>query len=312
MQSAEVSEADRQAFQRWLNEDPAHRAAYAEAEALWQELGQLADPRRPAASGGPEPARATAGTGRPRTARSRWRTIAVAASLLLALLIGLGPLAGFDNLRADHVTAVGEIRAITLEDGSRVHLNTDTALSVHFSGDRRGIELHRGEAFFTVAADSTRPFEVRAGGLMTRAVGTAFNVHMHQQAVDVAVTEGSVRVIGAEASESGGVLVKSGEAARYTPDGDLSSSQLAAATHPAAWRQGRLVFADQPLQRVIAELDRYRVGRILLLDASLANARFSGTLRLHHTESALTAIQNTLPVDIIRLTPYLTLLQSRQ
>lgn len=315
MHSGEVSDADRQAFRRWHEQDPAHRAAYAEAEALWNELGDVADPRCRSLSNAGSQASPDASAGsRHGPVRPGWQAMAVVASLLLTIVLGLGPLGGFDNPRADHVTAVGEVRAITLDDGSTVHLNTDTALAVHFSEGRRKIELYRGEAFFTVMPDAARPFEVKAGRRVTRAVGTAFNVHIQKTAVDVSVTEGRVRVLASagDQGESGGLLLNPGEAVRYVSDGNISPYRVQATAHPASWRQGRLVFVDQPLQRVIAELDRYQTGRILLLDASIANARFSGTLKLSDTESALTAIENSLPVNVIQLTPYLTLLQPDQ
>ena len=299
-----ASEAERRAFEDWLRQDPAHPSAYAEAEALWSALGEIPDPRTaPVVTAKREP------PGTP--SRGRLAFAALAACLLLACA-GLWMTGSYDRLRADHATAVGERRIVTLSDGSAIHLNTDTALAVELSETRRRIRLLQGEAFFSVARDPKRPFEVVSDDLVSRALGTHFVVRSHGGAEIVAVAEGRVRVsprVGQARPESAltlgpGEALRAGDAAEFA----RQNADLSALT---AWRDGKLVFADRPLRTVIAELDRHRPGVIVFLDSGIAETRFTGVLNLQDGDQALTAIERTLPVDALRITGYLTLLRAR-
>jgi transmembrane sensor len=236
----------------------------------------------------------------------------MAACIVLAAAVGLWSVAGYDRFRADYVTDVGQTRTVALADGSTVQLNTDTAIAVDFSPARRRVDLYRGEAFFTVAKDENRPFDVVAGDGVSRAVGTAFDVLDAGQSVTVAVEEGVVRVSRPSAPENDaeGVVLTAGEAARYGRTGEIEvrRDDDAAAT---AWRRGKLVFADRPLRDVVAELDRYRSGTIVFVNSEIAQARFTGVFNLRDTDQALAAIEGSLAVDVIRVTPYLTLLRAR-
>ncbi len=315
MTSDVVTDEDRRAFRAWLDRDPAHRAAYAEAEALWGALGGIPDPRfGSGAEGHPSGERVRHEVAvRPRHRRRLRQAMAAAASLLLAAVVGLWSVGGTDGLRADHATAVGETREVTLADGSVVHLNTDTALTVDLSDRCRCVELLRGEAFFTVAPEPDRPFRVAAGHGTSQALGTAFNVYAADASVTVAVAEGRVRVAreAGDGAAPGGVTLEAGETARYGASNGIETGRadVAALT---AWRQGRLVFAERRLRDVVAELDRYRPGAILFLDSGIAGERFTGVFALGDTDRALAAIEATLPVDVVRLTPWLTLLRAME
>ncbi|NYZ14333.1 FecR family protein [Azospirillum sp. RWY-5-1] len=308
MRSDPVSDADRRAFSAWLARDPAHAAAYAEAEALWDEVGDIPDPRvAPGAGPG-----APVWFDRRRALRLVGRLAAGVAAVAAVAMVGLWSAGGYDRLRADHATAVGETRTVTLPDGSTADLNTGTAIAVDFSPTRRRIELFHGEAFFTVAKDVDRPFDVVARDGTSRAVGTAFDVRVADEAVTVSVAEGRVRVTTPSAVRAGndGAVLGAGEAARYDTAGGLAVHPDDTAT-ATAWRQGRLVFANRPLRDVMVELDRHRPGIILILDPGIAQARFTGAFTLRDTDRALDAIEAALPVDVIRITPYLTLLRAR-
>jgi transmembrane sensor len=314
MTSDLVTAEDRRAFREWCERDPAHPAAYAEAAALWSELGAIPDPRqRPGARGGAPAATAAARpAGRP--SRRPWlrRFGALAAGLLLAAVLGLWSLGGYERLAADYATAVGERLTVTLADGSVLHLNTDTALAVDVTAEHRRVRLYRGEAYFAVAHDRSRPFEVDAADGIVRAVGTAFDVRRDGEAVTVAVAEGRVEVRrnGPPKPPGESVLLGPGEGLHYTA-GAPSARRRVDVNSLTAWRQGRLVFADRPLRAVVAELDRYRPGAIVFLTSAIAEERFSGVVSLADTDQALAAIESTLPVDVIRLTGYLTVLRAR-
>lgn len=157
LSSPDATESDREAFEVWRTSDPAHEAAYAEMDALWRKLGHIPDPRQ-----------------RRRTAKGL-AGIAALAFLGAALAHQLGFV---DRMRADLWSGVGEITHATLADGSRIDLNTDTALALHFTETGREVELLRGEAFFDVAPDPRRPFVVHGNGLSARALGIRFSVRV--------------------------------------------------------------------------------------------------------------------------------------
>ena len=312
MSSGDVSTDDRRAFRAWLDRSPAHREAYADAEALWSELGGIPDPR---GFGGRSGEQHHDGGLRRREAgwkrRGAYRFAALAASLALVAAVGLWSSGTFDRLGADHITGVGETRQIALQDGSLADLNTDTALAVDFTAASRCIRLIRGEAFFTVASDAARPFEVAAGSGVARAIGTAFNVRDVGEAVVVSVAEGKVRVASGSdgAREGDAVVLTAGRVGHYGSTGavETGTADVGALT---AWRRGRLVFADRPLREVVAELDRYRPGAIVFLESTLADERFTGAFDLSDSDVTLDAIEATLAVDVVRVTPWLTLLRA--
>lgn len=288
LSSSDATAGDRRAFETWLAADPAHGPAYAALEALWGKLGQVDDPRPSAEA--------------PRRSRRKpmggLAGIAVSAVVVGVLAHQLGLV---DRMRADVWSGVGDIRQTVLPDGSRVDLNTDTALALRFTGGERRVELLRGEAFFDVTPDPARPFVVRGGGLSARALGTRFAVRADDPRQPVEVAEGRVAV-----TDPGGALqLSAGEAARR--EGAALTAVPADVGRETAWRQGRLIVSGERLASVLAELGRYRRGRIVLLDAAAGERRVTGVFDLHDTDDALTAIGATMGVRVTRVTPLLVL-----
>ncbi|MGA4551172.1 FecR family protein [Methylorubrum aminovorans] len=295
LSSSDATEADRREFEAWRGADPAHAAAYAEMDALWRRLGQLPDPRP--REGLPK--------GSPKGSPKRPpKTLASLAALALiggglAYEVGL-----LDRLRADLWSEVGTIAHATLPDGSGVALNTDTAIALRFTERERGIVLLRGESSFDVVPDPNRPFVVRGGGLSVRAVGTRFFLRADGAVRPVGVAEGRVDVSG----PSGRAVVSAGEEIRV--GGGALQVTAADVERDLAWRDGRLIFAGQPLAAVLAELNRYRRGRILLLDPRLGERRVTGAFDARNTDEALDVIAATMGARIRRLSPLLVLVGS--
>ncbi len=135
--------------------------------------------------------------------RRRWLVPAAAAvAACLALALAYEPL--WLLWRADFRTATGELRTVTLPDGSRAHMNADTALALDYGGDRRRLSLLAGEAWFEVEPDPSRPFVVEAAGAEIAARGTAFDIATDKISTEVTVTEHAVEVTGAGAAAAGG------------------------------------------------------------------------------------------------------------
>lgn len=284
LSSPDATDEDRDAFTEWRDADPTHAEAHAEMDALWRRLGHVPDPRR----------RRTSPTG--------LAALAVAAILCAALIHQLGLI---DRFRSDLWSGVGEIGHSVLADGSRIDLNTDTAVALRFTDTERGIELLRGEAFFDVVPDSRRPFVVRGNGLSVRAIGTRFFVRADGADSPVGVTEGRVDV----ADEHRHMLVSAGEAVRRE-DGAPFGVVAADPNRSVAWREGRLVFSGERLSAVLGELDRYRHGRVVLIDAKAGERRVTGAFDPHNTDEALDVIAATMNVRVTRLTPLLVLVGS--
>lgn len=302
LNSGDATAADRAAFDRWLVADPAHAGMYAALSGIWFELDNLPDPRIDAERAHPAGIRAAAWPRR----RFLVGGGALAATALAALMIG--PLPGL--IASDYVTGTGELRTIMLDDGSRLELDAQSALTVSYSGTQRRLRLEKGRAAFVVAPDSERPFVVAAANGTVTALGTEFVMRRDADRVTVSVLESAVRVAasGATGSGFGSIDVAAGRRVTYDTGGIGAVGEIAADSD-TAWRRGRLVFEDRPLQQVVADLNRYRRGAVFIVDADLMKLRVSGIFDIRNPDGVLRAIEQTLPVRSIELTPFLVLLR---
>lgn len=282
LRADDVSEGERQAWQRWMQASQAHRDAYARMEVLWSsfgdfaaspEIGQrIADAARPATA-----------AASPRAGRTRRRWPAALAATVALLAIGtFTALHLTAPTEAAYRTAVGERRSVQLEDGTRVDLDAGTQLSVRYDRGSRHVVLGQGRAFFHVAKDKARPFDVMTDAGSVRALGTQFEVSQVAGAADVALYEGSVELrdsAGAQApARRLGVLVPGQQARLSAGRMQMRATTVTAGTQPA-WLSGRLVFSDTPLAEAVAEFNRYSTNRVELADPALGAQRVSGVFR---------------------------------
>jgi transmembrane sensor len=174
-------------------------------------------------------------------------------------------------------TAIGELRSITLEDGSVVELNTSSKVHTRFTPKERKVELLRGEAVFKVAKNPNRPFRVSAGSTQIIAVGTEFNVYARQTQTVVTVIEGRVRVTGTENVLSDRDLeLTVGEQAVIAPHMPVARVKLADSRQAVSWTERRLIFEDTPLSEAADEFARYNPKHIRIQDPKLRNLKVSG------------------------------------
>lgn len=296
---------DRDDFTRWLDADPLHALAFAAiAETVSAErrsnpayAGMAA---LPAASIADKPRSAglssfARGTKRP--PRAPWR---MAASIALLALSGAAAATLFgDGLLADrYATAPGELREVVLADGSRVHLNGGTRLSVRYRDGLRALTLREGEAVFDVAEDHARPFRVRAGARVVEAVGTEFDIEHRGSSVAVGVAKGTVaiadpsRIDTGRASEApGAVLVAHGNATSYGDRGALQPVRAVPAEQVGAWRRNMLVYERVPLATVMQGLERHFGGRFQL-DPRIAGRVVTISLPLRDRASVVQALES--------------------
>ncbi|MGH2708160.1 MAG: FecR family protein [Actinomycetota bacterium] len=301
----DVTERELRRFEQWLARGPAHARAWQEVQTLYAALGEPArrvSLRVPSHSSAPSRPPTPALRPRRRAARP-W---AVAAALLLMVLVAAtwGPEV-VQDLASDYHTATGEQRRVILADGSRVHLNTNTAVAL--DGPARRVTLLRGEAFFEVASRPGTSFSVDAGPVRTRVTGTAFSVMRGAAEVAVTVTEGRVEVI---PDDQGGasVSVTGGQAIRFRA-GRFSAVEPADPKGTLAWRDGRVVFVQEPLAKVIDEVNRYRPGRIVIFDPEIRNRPVTGVFAIDRLDLFLETLEHGLGVQVVSWTDYLVVLR---
>lgn len=213
--------------------------------------------------------------------QTRLLRIAAAAAMLLALSVGVY----VSWPQSEHyVAAHGAPRSFEFPDGTIVHLNAESALSMRFTLFHRRIDLARGQASFIVA-DERRPLAVHAAGLQVRDIGTTFDVSLQREQARVSVTEGRVRIV-SDAREGRLVAdLRAGQSARvdYLDHAvSVSHEDVEAMT---AWWQGRIVFRDEPLRDVADRFNRMNVVRLHVQDEAAGALRLTGNLNAHDLDS---------------------------
>lgn len=295
--SGSMDQSERERLARWLAADPRHRQAFEREQQFWRDLTVLEADLRPAVTVTPLPARR----------RRRFLPLAAAASVALVMVVlAFRP-------QGDFHTATGEIRTVALEDGSRLILDTDSAVDVHYGAERRRIELRHGRAWVEVTPNKQRPFQVWAQGGVAQAVGTAYQVEDRGGSAVVTVTHGVVSVrspehVGGHDGSRQEVTVRAGQAVAYDRGQPPSGVVDADITAALLWTRGRLELDDLPLDDVLAAIQRYHPGKVLLLDAAAGRRRISAMLSVAELDKGLDALAESQGLTLRRLTPYLTLL----
>jgi transmembrane sensor len=305
LQEPGVSAADRARFARWLAHDPARRAVFDEAQRLSAALDAPAKALTADAIVVPFPPRPRPA---PSAARPPRRRTVAAAAIAITIAAGIWlRQGGLDDLRSDYVTASGERETVALADGSKILLNTDTAVAIDLAGDRRTVRMFRGEAVFTVSADAARPFTVTTGDGRIQVLGTAFNVRLTSRQTVVSVLRGrvSVTAVGPAAAET---KLAAGQSASIGAAG-VSPPAAFDRTAVTAWQRGQLVFYRTPLGNVVDELNRYQRGRILILSDRVRDLPVSGVFDARRPTAVIDVIERTLDVKATRLTDHLILLR---
>lgn len=278
LHSGDEVAADWASFEDWKAASSDHARAAEKAMLLWQGV-------RPALRS---------------LRRSKSRRVAIG----LVAALGLGAAAGalepttVPSLLAAYGTATGELRTVTLKDGSIVDLDTATAFDV--SADHRTLTLHAGQIHVTVAPDPDRPFRVVTGKAEVKALGTAFAVRIAPETERVVVTEHAVQVTAPSSAPQASVRLTAGQSVEIgraglgvPRDEDVGAS--------ISWRAGELHFLDRPLSAVVAEIERYRRGRIVIVGDDLARLPVTGNFDVRNTDAFIDAAVLALPIRIVRL-----------
>ena len=313
---AGLSGSERRDLDRWLAESPAHATAFDEARAAWDKMGKLRfAPGALAEDIVPPPAasrRPSSLGDKPHRSGLRARIAAIAACLIV-LAWGTTLWTGdpLVMLTADHQTAPGEQRLITLSDGSTVDLGPASAITLDYTERARRIRLLSGVAYFTAAPtkhDESRPFIVDTANGSAQALGTQFMVERLDEDVQVTVAEHRVEVaLGTARQDRSTRVLARGQAIRYS-DEELGAIQNTNLKRATAWRRGRLIFDDVPLGEVVAALNRYRRGQIIIADPTLSARKVSGIFETAAPNVAIATITQGLQIKTASLPPLVTLL----
>jgi transmembrane sensor len=292
-----VTDGDRVALESWLSQDARHREAYLALDEFWDLTAGMRQ-WNPHDGNIDQDILAPLGA-RPRRP-GRVRAWSIAAGIL-AICIGAGWL-GISALRGErYSTSVGGFERIALDDGSVMQLNTDTVLHTRFTKSQRSVSLFRGEAYFDVAPDPLRPFEVRVGKTVARVVGTAFSVRVGAgERLELLVTQGKVLLLPDDARDPAPLIV-AGQAARA----DASSVAVDSVARPEmgrrlAWQGGQLEFDRQSLSSVAEEFNRYNRRQVRISGESLQSLQFTGNFRATDLESFVAAIESAADVEVDR------------
>lgn len=303
-------------FNAWLAADARHRQAFEEMRNLWgalevpvaEALSELPLSSDPARQGVPPSSRADRPEVRPRRRPYLYPRLAIAASLLLAMLLGIGWQQDWPTQwQSDYVTPVGEQAAIDMDDGSRITLNTHSALAKGYTAEQRRVRLLRGEAWFDVSPGDGRPFIVETAQGDIRVTGTRFNVRLDANEATVSLDEGGVILRLAGSPDVAPVRLAPGQQAILADR--ISAPVLFDRIAVSAWTRGQFVFYETPLSEVVKNLNRYRQGRIIVTGGELANLKVSGIFSTSDTDAALAVITSILPVQQTRFTDYLVVLR---
>lgn len=305
LNSGDATVADADALRRWCNMSAEHRRAFAEAKLLWEVLGPAAENVRTSVA-------MQAANRRPVAPVRLGRRALIGGALAAASIATVGYLGSkpplklwptLDELRADYRTATGERKQLALADDVSLVLNTQTSIGLRASSaEAQIIELVSGEAAISAKA-AERRFDVVAGNGLTTAAAARFDLRRDDATVRVTCLEGNVGVTCRDRS----VTLPPGHQVAYDNRGlqEVAAVDIAVVT---AWQNGQLIFRHEPLARVVEEVNRYRPGRIVLMNAKLGTRDVVATFHLNRLDEVVAHLTRAfdmrarfLPGDVVVL-----------
>jgi transmembrane sensor len=325
----ELDNPDPQALARfaaWLKASPRHVEEFLLVSAVWTEFDDFDPDRRfpvrrmlDAATRNVQPISPGAQVPEPQAAKpDRRRWFAAAAVVLIAVLAGVW---GVFALQAGtYVTAIGEQRSFKLEDGSIIHLNTQSRVEVRYSEAERTVRLLAGEAMFGVARDAERPFRVMSGDAIIQALGTEFNVYRRAEGTTVSVVEGVVQVLPTGEAPPGPVpnapspastlthgtisfmapaRVEAGEQAQVSAGGEVVTQPVSDISGAVAWRERRLVFRGDRLEVVAREFNRYNRVQIRIEGEEVRARRLTAVFDADDPRSLVLFLKSDAQLNVV-------------
>lgn len=287
----DVSEAERHAWEIWMQSDPRNDQAWQRAQQLSQRLNLL-------------PAGLSSATLKRSQQLSKQQANRRQAVKSLSVMLAVG-VVGWQSWRsepaqlwlAQYSTRRGERSEINLADGSVVNLNTASGIDTYFDHQQRLITLKTGEILIKTGHD-TRPMLVATQYGQLQPLGTRFIVREQGDSVHLAVLQGSVQITTHNGQRQ---VIAAGLQTRF--DSHSIAQPQAVPQHADSWVQGMLHAREQRLADFVAELARYRTG-VLRCSAEVADLRISGIYQLNDSGHILASLPQVLPVKVNFLTRY--------
>ncbi|MBW4331800.1 FecR domain-containing protein [Stakelama sp. CBK3Z-3] len=281
-------------LEEWLAESTAHKAAFWRLEHGWRAVDRIAS------LGAPPTPYIHRPFVRSMIAMAATVLIIVATATLFVVSGPMQPVAAPRPILAE--TAIGSTKTVALADGSHIELNTNSRVRAVIDDTHREVWLDRGEAYFDVRHDVSRPFRIHAGDDRITVLGTRFNVRRDTDRLTVAVESGAVRLRGAEKDmmhppavvPAGVIAVVRGDALL------LSARSPDRVADGLAWRQGMLRFQQEPLSDVVAEFNRYNQRPMVVTDPELARMRIGGAFRARNADAFLSLLEDVYHLRITR------------
>ncbi|HEV7383880.1 MAG TPA: FecR domain-containing protein [Phenylobacterium sp.] len=289
------SQADQAELDAWLAAASGNKVAYWRLEHGWRKVDRIAALRAPALPGPSLPSRFE------RRPLGIWRPAAVAAGVAACLMAGalIWPAAGLLGHKA-YQTEIGARETVPLADGTKVELNTQTSLRAAVTAKSREVWLDRGEAYFEVAHDPSRPFVVHAGAKTVTVLGTKFSVRRNGDQVEVAVVEGKVRV--ADAAFSGAtpppVLTRGDTAIAEGPSMIVAAKSVERVANELSWRQGLLTFDQSTLADAAGEFNRYNRKKLVIAGGEVAQMRIGGSFEAENVDAFARLLQRAYGLKV--------------
>lgn len=310
------SRQDLAAFREWINRSPQHREEITRLAGLWGDLNVLTALAPPSKT----PAR-------PYRNHFLLGTAIIAVCVVLITVVAVldnHPSMSAAGQNQLYSTRVGEQKSVTLADGTKVLLNTDSRVQASYSPQQREVHLLQGEAFFEVAHNAARPFLVYAGANVVRAVGTAFTVRLQKHDVEVVVTDGTVEIsaiantgdVAAAQSHSKPIFrladIKAGQSAAFNQEVEsIQSIKPPEIERKLSWREGVLTFSGEPLEQVVDEVSRYTPVTIVISDPAIRKIRIGGYFKVGETDAMLEALETSFGVRVSRVNDKLVYLAAK-
>lgn len=284
----ELNAQENSEFQHWVSASTEHANAYYRARQIWALTFCHQQPKKRI---------------KPIKAANSYLKKTIAASVLMC---GLATLLWWseNHEQIDYQTKIGEVQHITLPDGSQVDLDSGAQLQLAFDGQYRQVNLLQGRAYFSVApttGSELRPFQVKAKNGVTQALGTEFAIDNEGDNVDVSVYQHSVKISLLSGQE---VVVKAGNFTQYQQQ--ISPILPLAKQNSEGWREGQIIFQQQTLSEITAEINRYHKKQIIFL-ASDSEEKLSGVLQINALESGLKHLASSKGLSVYEV-PFFTLI----
>lgn len=230
--------------------------------------------------------------------RPLWHRRKVLVGAMAAGVAGLVARFTLFDVGQSYATRLGEVRRVSLSDGSVMTMNSNTDLAVRLETHARRVDLHQGEAWFEVAKDAQRPFVVSSGQVKARAVGTAFSVRRRDAGVEVLVTEGIVEAW--SGSEQQRIRLAAGERLLMTDNARIhyGSDQKGDVEQALAWRSGMIRLSGTTLADAADEFNRYNKRQLLVTDPEVAGEQMAGQFRFNDPEGFAIAVRNSFNLRV--------------